>query len=151
MATQEVTINGAVETYPMPKDGWVCFHCGERFTTLGSAQDHFGSTPESRAGCLIDRVALEAGTDTQRGRGLLMELRRVEGERDEWMNQALAGRNEIEALECRVESLTTAMKSYKPFRECDSIRDVFFVFDSMEGRAIAAEERLKEINGETKY
>ena len=21
--------------YPMPKDGWTCFHCGETFTTWG--------------------------------------------------------------------------------------------------------------------
>ncbi|HEX7330345.1 MAG TPA: hypothetical protein VF290_02530 [Pyrinomonadaceae bacterium] len=140
-------VNGAVETYPMPKHGWTCFHCGETFTTIGSAQDHFGATPESRAGCLIDHVALETGTGTERGRGLLMELRKVEASRDEWMDQALRGRNEIEALECRVESLTSAMQSYEPFRECNSIRDVFFVFDSMEGRAIAAEDRLNQLAG----
>jgi len=139
---------GQLETYPMPKDGWTCFHCGERFTTWGSAQDHFGATQESQAGCLIDRVALEDGTNTQRGRGLLMELRKVEAERDDWMQQALSGRNEIEALECRVESMTAAMQSYKPFRECRSINDVFFVFDSMEGRAIAAESVRAELKRE---
>lgn len=125
---------GAVETYPMPKDGWVCFHCGERFTTIGNAEDHFGKRPQDMAACRI-----KLGEE----RGLVMELRKAEASRDEWMDQALRGRDEIEHLECRVESLTTAMRSYKPFRECRSINDVFFVFDSMEGRAIAAEERLK--------
>ena len=30
----------------MPIDGWVCFHCGERFRTEGAARDHFGETPQ---------------------------------------------------------------------------------------------------------
>ena len=55
------------DTYPMPPDGWVCFHCGERFTTPGSAQDHFGDRPEDTAACRI-KVGEE--------RGLVMELRR---------------------------------------------------------------------------
>ena len=37
----------------MPEDGWVCFHCGERFTTVNSARDHFGETPLSRAICTV--------------------------------------------------------------------------------------------------
>ena len=55
------------DTYPTPPDGWVCFHCGERFTTPGSAQDHFGDRPEDTAACRI-KVGEE--------RGLVMELRR---------------------------------------------------------------------------
>lgn len=62
-----------METYEMPKDGWVCFHCGERFTTPGGAEDHFGAKPNSLAGCQI-KVGEE--------RGLLMELRRVEKDRE---------------------------------------------------------------------
>ena len=58
------------DTYQMPSDGWVCFHCGERFTTPGGAAIHFGRTPESTAGCL------KAGEE----RGLLMEIRRLEAE-----------------------------------------------------------------------
>jgi hypothetical protein len=58
--------------------GWTCFHCGDTFTTPGAARDHFGETPESIAGCLIDRVALEEGGKPERGRGLLMALRKAE-------------------------------------------------------------------------
>ena len=58
-------------TYPMPKNGWVCFHCGERFTTFGGAQDHFGAHPSDMAACLI-KVGEE--------RGLVMELRRLQAE-----------------------------------------------------------------------
>ena len=53
----------------MPRDGWVCFHCGERFTTVGGAQTHFGRRPIDTPGCLI-KVGEE--------RRLLMEIRRLE-------------------------------------------------------------------------
>jgi hypothetical protein len=59
------------ETYPMPDGGWTCFHCGETFTTIGTARDHFGAAPTAMPGCMI-RVAL--GDE----RGLLMALRRAE-------------------------------------------------------------------------
>ncbi len=58
-------------TYTMPNGGWICFHCGERFTTFGAAQDHFGETPDAEAGCILK---VEPGKE----RGLLMALRRVE-------------------------------------------------------------------------
>lgn len=121
-------------TYTAPKDGWVCFHCGERFRTEGAARDHFGGEPGELAGCQI-----KAGEE----RGLLIELRKAQERVKLWINRAQAAENTIERLECQNSSLTTAMQSYKPFRECRSIRDVFNVYDSMEGRALAAEERLK--------
>lgn len=40
------------ETYPMPADGWLCFHCGQRFTTIRGARLHFGPTPDRVARCL---------------------------------------------------------------------------------------------------
>ena len=58
-------------TYPAPADGWLCFHCGERFTTPGSAADHFGGRPTDTAACRV-KVGEE--------RGLVMALRRVEAE-----------------------------------------------------------------------
>lgn len=68
------------DTYPMPPNGWTCFHCGETFTTPGAARDHFGATPNAEPGCLIDQVALEEGGKPERGRGLLMALRKLEVE-----------------------------------------------------------------------
>ena len=59
--------------YEKPKDGWVCFHCGERFTTIGGARDHFGATQEATPGCLI---RVQYGDE----RGLQMELRKAEQE-----------------------------------------------------------------------
>jgi hypothetical protein len=59
------------QTYPMPEHGWTCFHCGETFTTPGSARDHFGFDPSCDPGC---RIKLGAE------RGLLMALRKAEME-----------------------------------------------------------------------
>ena len=59
------------DTYSQPEDGWVCFHCGERFTTFGAARDHFGERPEAKLACQI-----KVGNE----RGLIMELRKAEYE-----------------------------------------------------------------------
>ena len=61
----------AQDVYPMPADGWVCYHCGERFTTPGAARNHFGARPEATVACLI-----KYGEE----RGLVMELRKAEDE-----------------------------------------------------------------------
>lgn len=47
-------------TYPAPADGWVCFHCGERFTTVNSARDHFGFRPTVATACTISASELKA-------------------------------------------------------------------------------------------
>ncbi|RFC66494.1 DUF551 domain-containing protein [Fulvimarina endophytica] len=44
-------------TYPAPADGWVCFHCGLRFTTGASAEAHFGCSPAGKPVCLATRAA----------------------------------------------------------------------------------------------
>ena len=41
------------DTYPAPPDGWVCFHCGERFLLQGQAIEHFGLDPDSIPACLL--------------------------------------------------------------------------------------------------
>ena len=70
-------------SYPMPADGWRCFHCGEVFTTPGAARDHFGATPEAATGCLLKVAPGEE-------RGLLMTLRKTEQARDEALTRAAA-------------------------------------------------------------
>ena len=122
--------------YPIPKDGWACFHCGEMFTTWGGARDHFGKTPGDTPGCILK---VQLGDE----RGWLMELRKVEEMAESQMQRALEAEREIEKLECKVSSLTTNFRSFKPFANCDSANEAFFVYDSMEGRALAAEEREK--------
>lgn len=67
---------------------WRCFFCDEVFTTPGGAADHFGSTLGDKPGCLIDyQVQVELGVNTQRGRGLLMELRRTQDQLRELQRQ----------------------------------------------------------------
>lgn len=55
--------------YEMPPHGWTCFHCGDTFTTPGSARDHFGFDMSADPACRI-KVGEE--------RGLVMALRRLE-------------------------------------------------------------------------
>jgi hypothetical protein len=99
------------------RPSWTCFHCGETFTTVGAAQDHFGATPENNVGCLIDRVALEEGGKPERGRGLLMALRKAEAEnlrlhemeRQLWWPKQLLQR--AEAAESKLTALDGALKA----------------------------------------
>jgi hypothetical protein len=70
--------------YAIPhKRGWTCFHCGETFETFGSARDHFGQSPAAEPGCSI---RVKYGDE----RGLQMDLRKAENERDEWRVRAIA-------------------------------------------------------------
>ena len=57
------------DTYLAPVGGWTCFHCGETFTTEGSASDHFGERPGDVAACRI-----KSGEE----RGLVMQIRRLQ-------------------------------------------------------------------------
>jgi hypothetical protein len=66
------------EFYAPPEGGWLCFHCGERFTTVGGARDHFGFTQSSDPAC---RIKLGAE------RGLVMALRKAEEHNAELLNK----------------------------------------------------------------
>lgn len=63
--------NTPIDTYSQPSDGWVCYHCGERFKTQSAAKDHFGERPEAQLACKI-----KAGDE----RGLVMSLRKAEAD-----------------------------------------------------------------------
>lgn len=62
------------QVHGCPLEGWACFHCGEVFTTVGGAADHFGTTPDRTPACQI-----KYGDEL----GLVMALRRAEDERDQ--------------------------------------------------------------------
>jgi len=65
---------GDLSDAPPPIAGrgpWTCFHCGETFTTPGSAKDHFGFDPSCDPACRI-----KLGSE----RGLLMALRKAEAD-----------------------------------------------------------------------
>jgi hypothetical protein len=111
---------------------WRCFHCDEVFRTRGGAEDHFGKYINSTPGCILK---VQFGDE----RGLLMELRRVQ-EENEHLRQQM--NEEYWSMAAYAAHLKTHIQSYRPFRKCDTLQDVFHVYDSMEGRALAAEERL---------
>ena len=87
------------DTYPIPADGWTCFHCGEKFTTPGSARDHFGCEPCADPACRI-KVGEE--------RGLVMALRKVEAELERYRNEdkkaterdEVTDHDDLQAAEC---------------------------------------------------
>jgi hypothetical protein len=112
-------------TYPIPKHGWTCYHCGETFTVWGAAEDHFGKTPEAKPGCVLK---VQFGNE----RGLEMELRKVEAERDEWRNRALKAEEHEELLEGE-------MSEYRRAAKADNCHQLRMNIDSLEGRAIAAD------------
>lgn len=123
---------------------WRCFHCDEVFTTSGSAADHFGNYLNSVPGCVIK---IQLGDE----RGLLIELRKAQEENGhlrQQMDEEYWDRVSFYA------HLKTHIQSYRPFRKCDTLQDVFYVYDSMEGRALSAEEKVESarnaavVNGE---
>lgn len=59
------------DTYQMPEHGWTCFFCGETFTKVGAAENHFGGSLGAFSACQI-----KAGAE----RGILMALRKAENE-----------------------------------------------------------------------
>lgn len=117
------------------KGGWRCFHCDETFTTPGAAADHFGNYLNSTPGCIIK---IQVGDE----RGWLMELRKLQKENEHLRQQMNEGYWDMTVFH---NHLQTHIQSYRPFRKCNTLQDVFFEFDSIEGRALAAEEKLKEL------
>lgn len=125
------------DTYPAPKHGWTCFHCGEHFeSTLDGqkrAQVHFGATPDVTPGC-IEKLNAEERSLLRRLRSAQAENDRLRAEaQDEFRQRYYAW------LEADIKGTAGA------FRDCRSLRDVFNLFENMEGRALAAEERIVEL------
>ena len=116
-------------TYPAPIHGWCCFHCGENFTTVGAARDHFGGNIYDTPGCMI---RVQVGEE----RGLLMELRKAQAEVERLRRDI---EDEVSSERARSLWLSGMLAQYKPFLKCWTVQDVFNVYDSMEGRALAAE------------
>jgi len=112
---------------------WNCFHCGFATDDPREAASHFGDRDDEEPMCLHwSRLS------TEERLGQFQSLQQeLDAERDE--NAQL--RTKIEGLEYRVEGIESQVASR--FKGCRSINDAFHLYDSMEGRALAAEERLK--------
>lgn len=118
---------------------WRCFHCDFITTDRAEAAAHFGDRDDAEEFKPICKWWASMSSD-EKLRALQDALRELEAERRENLSQRTA----IEGLQYQVDGLVPQIKSYAPFRGCNSIYDVFCVYDSMEGRALAAEEKLKE-------
>lgn len=122
---------------------WRCFFCDFVTTDNLEAAAHFGDRDDASEFKPICKWWASMAADEKLST-LQQTLKDLEAERREVDRQRVA----IEGLEYQVESIPQQIKSYKPFRGCNSIYDVFCVFDSMEGRALAAEEKNSEASGE---
>lgn len=115
---------------------WRCFHCDFVTTDPAEAQAHFGDRDDAEEFKPICKWW--ARMDDAERRDALQETLKQLHERDD---EVMRLQTKVEGLEYQVDSVESCIKSYKPFRNCRTIHDVFCLFDSMEGRAIAAEER----------
>lgn len=116
---------------------WRCFHCDFITTDHAEAEAHFGDRDDDSGTSPVCKWWASMSADEKLIQ-LQAALRDLTEERGISSRQRVA----IEGLEYQVDSIPHQIKSYKPFRGCNSIYDVFCVFDSMEGRAIAPEEKL---------
>lgn len=123
-------MNANVDTYMSPEHGWTCFHCGETFMVPAMARAHFGATPDAIPGCLM-RLSKEERPLLRMVRSLEADLLRLRTSAEDGFYAEYHAR-----LEADIRHTAPA------FKNCRTLRDVFNLYDSMEGRALAAEERI---------
>ena len=115
---------------------WRCFHCGFETNNPVEAEAHFGERDDAAefTPTCTWWAKLSASERAQEFQDLRQQLNE---ERDE------SGRLNIanEGLQYRVDGQLSEIHSFAPFRECRSIHDIFHLYDSMEGRALLAEEQ----------
>ena len=117
---------------------WRCFHCDFITNDPAEAQAHFGERDDAEE--FTPMCKWWANMDDQERKEQFQSLNQeLNGEREDSAKLL----DKVEALEYQLDSQEGAIRSYKPFKDCRSINDVFFVYDFMEGRALAAEEREK--------
>lgn len=114
-----------------PTQEWRCFHCGDVFRNEDDARDHFGPDTEWQPGC-IDPLTKD---EKARRHDQIAMFRELDRERDE--NSRLTNRDYV--LSCYERDLA------KMFGGAKSVTQAYLVFDSMEGRALAAEERVERL------
>ena len=111
---------------------WRCFHCGFETSDRKEASGHFGEFGEEYPLC-IHWADLDADGKASEFQSINAEL---EGEHEE----NLKLRQQVEQLEYLTGSQEADISSR--FKGCRTINEAFFKYDSMEGRALAAEEKL---------
>lgn len=123
------------DTYPSPKHGWTCFHCGETFNIAEQAAGHFGSNVSGEPMCVMRANAFARFPKTEWP--LMYRMRELEAEVEKLRLDISEDISNDRAYHARLESDIRGTAS--AFKDCRSLHDVFNVYDSMEGRALAAE------------
>lgn len=119
---------------------WRCFQCDFITTNRDEAAAHFGDRDDAEEFKPICKWWANMGTP-ERVDALQDVLQQLNEERRE--NERFRVANE--GLEWKANSFESEIRSYKPFRKLSTMYQVFCEYDSMEGRALAAEERLNEL------
>jgi hypothetical protein len=133
-AFMEMVIARVAENTP-PR--WICFHCGFETNDSEEAAAHFGDRDDGEE---FKPLCNWWSTLSQETRATeIQELIQQNNELQSRSNRLIA---ENEGLEYRLTDRENEIKSYKPFKDCRSIRDIFNVYDSTEGEMLAAKERL---------
>lgn len=112
---------------------WTCFHCGFATSDTAEAEAHFGDLDNEQALCQW----WLATSAEDRNQELQSAYRELNAEREE--NAAL--KTKIEGLEYRIDGIEAQISSR--FKGCRSIDEAWHKYDAMEGRALAAEEKLR--------
>jgi hypothetical protein len=112
---------------------WRCFNCGFETQDRAEALAHFGDRDEGESLCITwDDLNVD-------GRAQEYQSRVEERNATEEENTKL--RQENEALEDRLGGIEGEIASR--FKGCRTVNDAFNLYDSMEGRALASEERAE--------
>jgi hypothetical protein len=120
---------------------WRCFHCDFITSDPAEAEAHFGERDDAEEFKPICKWWDRMGED-ERLFALQTTIHDLTAEQEE--NYRL--RKQIEGLEYQVDAnRSLTWRGYRPFRECHSINDIFCVYDSMEGRALAGEANAKHL------
>jgi len=112
-------------THALEIKQWRCFHCDEVFYTEQAAAAHFGDDQTVTPGCV---------------KMLTTHEKELLAQTDKWIERATAAEEKLE--QCEYEKHLLNPSQYKYFKNCRTMNDVVNEYESMEGRALAAEARL---------
>jgi len=116
---------------------WRCFHCDFITNDPQEAEAHFGDRDDAEEFKPICKWWANISDDERVAvlQGTIKDLHQEQRE-----NMSL--RTAIDGLEYQVSTHAGIFSNYRPFRNCTNMYEVFCVYDSMEGRALAAEEKV---------
>lgn len=119
---------------------WRCFHCDFITTDPEEAAAHFGDRDDAEEFTPICKWWANTSDSDKRQEHQAL-LRELDGEREHSGKLNMR----VEDLEYQVGTHLHSIQSYAPFRKCTSIYEVFCLYDTMEGKALAAAEREREL------